>query len=64
MKVPDLNGCLIEVGNLDEAIEITKQYSKYQHEDEIFSEFDRRQQAYWKDMHNKLTAIKEQSTTL
>ncbi|MEN9907989.1 MAG: hypothetical protein RLZZ540_1138 [Bacteroidota bacterium] len=64
MKVTDLNGCLIEVSNLDEAIEITKQYTEYQHEDESFSDFDRRQKAYWKDMHEKLTAIKGDLTTL
>ncbi|MEL1240403.1 hypothetical protein [Flavobacterium flavipallidum] len=64
MIVKDLNGCLIEVSNLDEAIEITKQYIEYQHEDKSFSEFDKRQKAYWKDMHEKLTAIKEEQTTL
>ena len=64
MKVTDLNGCLIEISNLDEAIKITKQYTEYQHEGESFSDFDRRQKAYWKDMHEKLTAIKGELTTL
>ncbi|WP_026713766.1 hypothetical protein [Flavobacterium daejeonense] len=64
MKVTDLNGCLIEVSNLDEAIEITKQYTEYQHEDKSFSDFDKIQKAYWKDMHEKLTAIKRELTTL
>ncbi|MGM8363631.1 hypothetical protein ACSV4D_17085 [Flavobacterium sp. ARAG 55.4] len=64
MIVRDLNGCLIEVSNLDEAIEITKQYTEYQHEDESFTDFDRKQKAYWKDMHEKLTAIKEEQTSL
>lgn len=64
MIVKDLNGCLIEVSNLDEAIEITKQYTEYQHEDKSFSDFDKRQKAYWKDMHEKLTAFKRELTTL
>lgn len=64
MIVKDLNGCLIEVSNLDEAIKITKQYTEYQHEDKSFSDFDKRQKAYWKDMHEKLTAIKDEQTTL
>lgn len=64
MKVTDLNGYLIEVSNLDEAIEITKQYTEYEHEDGSFSDFDKIQKAYWKDMHEKLTAIKRELTTL
>lgn len=43
MKVPDLNGCPIEVTNLDEAIQITAEYKEYRHEDKNFSEFDKRQ---------------------
>ncbi|MBB4801660.1 hypothetical protein ACHRV1_25010 [Flavobacterium aquidurense] len=63
MKITDLNGCSIEVTNLDEAIQISKQYQEYRHEDKSFSEFDKRQKAYWMDMYEKLTAIKEQVTT-
>lgn len=58
MKVTDLNGCPIEVTNLDEAIRITSQYSKYRHEDKSFADFDARKKVYWTDMHEKLTAIK------
>jgi len=57
MKVTDLNGCLIEVTNIDEAIGIASQYSKYRHEDKSFADFDARKKAYWIDMHEKLTAI-------
>ena len=46
MKVTDLNGCSIEVTDLDEAIKISKRYTGYRHEDESFSEFDKRQNAY------------------
>ncbi len=59
MKVTDLNGCTIEVTNLDEAIAITAQYKEYSHEDKNYSELDKRQKAYWTDMYKKLTAIKE-----
>lgn len=45
MKITDLNGCLIEVTNLREAIEIARQYKEYRHEDKSFSEFDKRQKA-------------------
>lgn len=59
MKVTDLNGCEIEISNLREAIKIAKRNTGYSHEDKSFSEFDKRQKAYWTDIHEKLTAIKE-----
>lgn len=62
MKVTDLNGCPIEVTDLDEAIRITAEYKEYEHISERFSEFDKRQKAYWADLYGKLTAIKEQLT--
>jgi hypothetical protein len=65
MKVNDLNGCPIEITDLKEAIKIARRYKEYRHEDKNFSEFDKRQNAYWSDMYEKLTAIKEQlSNTL
>ena len=64
MKITDLNGCLIEVTNLREAIEIARQYKEYRHEDKSFSEFDKRQKAYWADMHEKLGKAKEKTTTI
>lgn len=60
MKVTDLNGCPIEVTDLDEAIKMTAQYKEYEHINKGFSEFDKRQKAYWTDMHDKLSAIKKQ----
>lgn len=59
MKVTDLNGCEIEISNLKEAIKIAKRNTGYSHEDKSFSEFDKRQKAYWTDIHEKLTAIKK-----
>lgn len=64
MHVTDLNDCPIEITNLKEAIKMARQYKEYRHEDKSFSEFDKRQKAYWMDMYEKLTAIKEQVTTL
>lgn len=59
MKVTDLNGCEIEVTDLKEAIKIAKRNTGYSHEDKSFSDFDKRQKAYWVDIHEKLTAIKK-----
>ena len=59
MKLTDFNGCLIEVTDLDEAIKVTTEYKEYGHEDKNFSDFDRRQKAYWTDMNEKLMELKE-----
>lgn len=59
MKITDLNGYEIEITNLKEAIKIVKRNTGYSHEDKSFSEFDKRQKAYWTDIHEKLTAIKK-----
>ena len=64
MKVTDLNGCPIEVTDLNEAISITKRYKKYRHEDKSYSDFDKKQNAYWTDMHEKLTTIEEGLNTI
>lgn len=63
MKITDLHGCEIEVTDLDKAIRITEEYKGYRHVNKNFSDFDKRQNAYWSDMYEKLTAIKEQVTT-
>ncbi len=60
MKITDLNGCPIEVTNLNEAIKMSGQYKEYSHDDKSFSEFDKRQKTYWTDMYEKLRAIKKQ----
>ena len=59
MYITDLNGCEIEITDLKEAIKIAKRNTGYSHEDKSLSEFDKRQKAYWVDIHEKLTAIKK-----
>lgn len=61
MKITDLYGCEIEVTDLKEAIKIAKRNTGYSHEDKSISEFDKRQNAYWTDIHEKLTAIKKRT---
>ena len=50
MQVTDLNGCPIEVIDLEKAIKLTRQYKEYRHKDKSYIEFDKRQKAYWTDM--------------
>lgn len=59
MRVTDLNGCKIEVINLDEAIQITAEYKEYEHTNKEFSELDIRLRRYWKDMYGKLIKSKQ-----
>lgn len=59
MHITDLHGCKIEVTDLKEAIKIAKRYTKYKHEDKSLSDFDKRQNAYWADMYEKLTVLKK-----
>lgn len=58
MKVTDLNGCEINVTNLDEAIRITAEYKQYEHINDGFSELDKRLNNYWTDMYEKLIKLK------
>ena len=57
IQSPDKN--LRVFPNKKEAIKIAKRNTGYSHEDKSFSEFDKRQKAYWVDIHEKLTAIKK-----
>lgn len=58
MKVTDLNGCEINVTNLDEAIRTTVEYKEYEHINDGFSELDKRLNRYWRDMYEKLLKLK------
>lgn len=59
MRVTDLNGCKIEVTNLDGAIQITAEYKEYEHTSKEFSELDKRLKRYWTDMYGKLLKLKQ-----
>ena len=60
MKIKDLNGCTIEITNLNEAIQITRRYKRYEHENKGFSKLDKNLNQYWTDLYEKLLKIKSQ----
>ena len=60
MKIIDINGYTIEITNLNEAIQITRRYKQYEHENKGFSELDKKLNRYWTDMYEKLLKIKSQ----
>lgn len=59
MYITDLNGCEIAITDLKEAVKIAKRNTGYSHEDKSFSEFDKRQKAYWTDIYTKLKAVQK-----
>lgn len=59
MQVTDFYGCPIEVTDLNKAIRITAQYKEYRHDSKSFSDFDKRQKAYWMDMYEKLMGLNQ-----
>ena len=60
MKIKDLNGGTIEFTNLNEAIQITRRYKRYEHESKGFSKLDKKLNQYWTDLYEKLLKIKSQ----
>ena len=61
ITIRDLNGFQQEIDDLDTALETAAEYMDWHHENPAYTEFDKKQQAYWVDIHQKLTAIKNKS---
>ena len=59
IEIIDLNNCPIEVTNLKEALKMARQFKEYRHVNKGFSEFDKRQKAYWTDVYEKLRVLKK-----
>jgi hypothetical protein len=63
MNVTDLDGKTITVTNLKAAIKETGQYMGYSHINPEFRGFDRKQNAYWLDLHKKLLQLQSELKT-
>jgi len=59
IQIEDKNGENIEVLNLAEAIKQADYFRNFSHTDKLFEEFDRKRQAYWQDMYEKLMKISD-----
>ena len=57
--IVDLNGCSIEIEDLDKAISIADDYKDYRHVNAGFEKFDKERNAYWTDIYEKLKSIKK-----
>ncbi len=60
MKIIDLNGCPIEITDLNEAIIMAEDRKDYRHVNKGYENFDKERNAYWTDVYEKLVKIKEQ----
>ena len=58
LYITDLEGCRIEVTDLDKAIKQTDFFKDCHHIPPV--ESDKERQAYWGDMYEKLTVLKKQ----
>ena len=61
MHIKDLNGCKIEVTDIDKAIEVTTRYRQYEHLNDGFSQVDKQLNRYWTDMNEKLKKLQKKT---
>lgn len=60
MNITDIDGKSITVTNLKAAIKEAGQYMGYSHISPEFRDFDRKQNAYWSDLHKKLLQLQSE----
>ena len=54
MTITDIEGTVIEVTNLKEAVEQATMFANFEHADKAFEKASTYLKAYWKDVLNKL----------
>lgn len=59
IQIEDKNGENITVTNLVQAIEQADYFRNFAHTDKLFEEFDKKRQAYWQDIYEKLIKISD-----
>lgn len=59
IQIEDKNGENIEVANLNQAIKQADYFRNFSHTDKLFEKFDKKRQAYWQDMYEKLIKISD-----
>lgn len=62
MYIKDLNGCLIQVTDLDAAIAQADEYRHARHEDKRFRKLDDRLNQYWQHIYEELQILKQQQS--
>ncbi|MFH7017344.1 hypothetical protein [Flavobacterium sp. FlaQc-47] len=59
IQIEDINGENIDIINLSEAIKQADYFRNFAHSDKLFEKFDKKRQAYWQDVYEKLVAISD-----
>ncbi|CAD0002107.1 MULTISPECIES: hypothetical protein [Flavobacterium] len=59
IQIEDKNGENVEVTNLNQAIKQADYFKNFSHTDKLFEKFDKKRQAYWQDMYEKLIKISD-----
>lgn len=59
IQIEDKNGENVEVNNLNQAIKQADYFKNFSHTDKLFEKFDKKRQAYWQDMYEKLIKISD-----
>ncbi|WP_089056841.1 hypothetical protein [Flavobacterium plurextorum] len=59
IQIEDKNGENVEVNNLNQAIKQADYFRNFSHTDKLFEKFDKKRQAYWQDMYEKLIKISD-----
>lgn len=62
MQITDLDGTVKTVIDIDAGIEQADSFRKLRHADPGYRELDKRLQAYWEDLYQKLVALKKTIT--
>jgi len=57
MTITDIEGTVIEVTNLNEAIKQATMFANFEHVDKAFQKADKYLSAYWIDILNKLKTL-------
>ena len=57
MTITDIEGTVIEVTNLKDAIEQATMFANFEHVDKAFKKIDKYLKAYWNDILNKLKTL-------
>ncbi|WP_276504978.1 hypothetical protein [Terrimonas pollutisoli] len=63
MQFTDLEGKLIEVADLDKAIEQAEMFKSFRHEGAGYKKLDKKLRRYWRDIYYKLMALKKGEKT-
>ena len=57
MTITDIEGLVIEVTNLNDAIEQATMFANMKHVDKAYKKTDKHLKAYWNDVLNKLKTL-------